>query len=493
VIALVLALATLIPAPSAPGTVLVRDDGSLQTASAEDELFGWRRLPASAVPPGVEAVPNVYLELLTDDVLGSEPLGPEQWALESLGVPRAWTESKGSGDVVLAIIDSGIDLDHPDLADRIFRNPGEIAGNGIDDDGNGLVDDIAGWDVVDDDNDARDPSVGHGTEVAGVAGASLNGTGIAGVAPSISILPIRACSTTRCELFAVAWGIKYATDLGADIINLSLGGYAQPGPLADAVDYAEEAGVLVVAAAGNTGADIDGTSFVPADLPNSNLVAVAATDADDRLWPDSNFGASSVDIAAPGVSIVTTTLDSLGTYRTVSGTSFAAPHVAGTAALILSLHGEVPPAEMIEHLGRFGKGVADLQSTTFHGTRLQADRAVVASLLDDLAGSIFVDDIVWLATSEITKGCDPPANTSYCPDRPVSRGEMAAFLQRALQLPTGPTTFTDTDQSLFEKEINALAAAGITRGCNPPDNTHYCPHDPVTRGEMAAFLYRALS
>jgi hypothetical protein len=487
VVAFTLLLASFLVSP--PGDVVIVHDPASVQSDADGHILGWRLVPADQVPPGAETVPNVYLDLLDPDPT-DEPLAADQWPIEVLGYSRAWEESLGEGTVI-AVIDSGVDLDHPDLAQRIWTNPGETDGNGVDDDGNGLVDDVHGWDVVENDNDPRDPSVGHGTEVAGVAAAAVNGTGIAGLAPSAQILPIRACST-RCELFDVAWAITYATDLGADIINLSLGGYAQPGPLADAIDYAEQAGILVVTAAGNGGADIDGLSFVPADLPNPNLAAVAATDWDENLWADSNYGAETVDLAAPGAAIVTTTLEDLGTYRTVTGTSFAAPHVAATAALLLSIDPEMGPPQLIDHMGRYGTRLAALEGRTVHGTRIQSDRAVVAAGIRDLAASVFADDVLWLAGERITQGCNPPLDDLFCPGRPVSRGEMAAFLRRALGLETDDTSFVDTAGSVFRSDIAAIAAAGITRGCNPPDNDFYCPDRAITRGEMAAMLQRAL-
>ncbi|HEX2153348.1 MAG TPA: S8 family peptidase [Acidimicrobiia bacterium] len=478
---------SLFPVASPPETVLVKDEVA-PLSSPADSVLGWRRVPVGQAPQGAETVPNVRLSLLDHDP-DDEPFGPDQWALGELGVARAWHETTG-GSRVIAVIDSGVLTGHPDLADRIFTNIGETPGNDVDDDGNGLVDDVHGWDLIDGDNDPTDPSQGHGTEVAGVAAASLNGVGVAGIAPTATILPIRAC-TNSCELFTVAWAVTYATDMGAEVINLSLGGFAsEAGPLADAVSYAEEAGVLVVAAAGNTGTNIDGTSFVPADLPNPNLVAVAATDRHNRLWAESNFGPNSVELAAPGVEIVTTTLDSLGGYRTVTGTSFAAPHVSATAALMLSVNPALTPTQLIDRLGRHGLATADLQGTTVHGTRLRTDTATVSARLTDIDG-VFEADIVWMALEDLTSGCNPPTNDRYCPDDPVTRGQMAAFLHRALDLSPGPDTFADDTDSIYQTHINALAHAGITRGCNPPANDRYCPDDSVSRAEMAAFLHRA--
>ena len=472
------------------GTVLVRDDAEVGTVGQGQTVLGWRRVPIGDVRPGDVTVANVYLDLLGHDP-ATEPFGAEQWALTTIDLAGAWKHTMGNPDVVIAIVDSGIEVTHPEFEGRLFTNPGEIAGNGVDDDGNGLVDDVAGWDVVDDDNDPTDPSIGHGTEVAGVAAASFNSLGIAGVTPTATILPVRACST-RCELFDVAWSIVYAVDMGADIINLSLGGFADPGPLADAVQYAGTAGVLVVAAAGNSGTDIDGASFVPAGLPNPNLVTVAATTRDDGLWIDSNYGAVSVDVGAPGAEIVTTTLTSLGEYRTVSGTSFAAPYASGVAALMLSANPDLAPTDLITHLGRYGTSVPALSRTTAFGTLIHAPEAVVAARLVDIHQTAFAEDIVWLAAAGITKGCNPPANNLYCPDRALTRAEMAAFLQRALDLAPGPDVFDDDNDSIFQPAINALAAAGITKGCNPPANNLYCPDRALTRAEMAAFLHRAL-
>ena len=467
-------------------TVLVKDAVAV-ASSDETPVLGWRRVPADSLPAGAEGVPDAALDLL--DVVPGDGLYADQWGLPRIGAPWAWDHTTGSG-IVVAVVDSGIDVHHRDLAGRLFTNPGEVAGNGVDDDGNGYVDDIHGWDIVDDDSDVSDPAIPHGTQVASVALGTRNGFGLVGAAPSAVLLPVRACRT-QCQLLDVAAAIVYATEVGADVINLSIGGQAEAGPLADAVDYAEDAGVVVVAAAGNGGDDIDDGGFVPAGLPNANLISVAATDRSDRLWPGSNTGISLVDVGAPGVEVVTAVPAPPDGPSVGTGTSFSAPHAAAVAALVLSVADHLGPEAVIDLIARHGDPTAELSETTRHGVRIRADRSVAAARLDDIAASLFDREIAWLYVAGITQGC---ASTSFCPEDPITRGEMAAFLTRALDLPPGSDAFTDDaftddDSTVFEADIDSLASAGITTGCGP---TSFCPHDPVTRGQMAAFLRRAL-
>ncbi|CAN5863426.1 hypothetical protein BH23ACT5_BH23ACT5_02100 [soil metagenome] len=465
--------------------VLVRRAPTVQAGDDGTAVLGWQRVDSADVDPGEETVPVVYLDLLEGT---NEPLYDDQWALERIGAPAAWAMTTGDSSVVIAVIDSGIDSDHPDIAGRLFINPGEIPDNGIDDDGNDLIDDVSGWDVIDWDNDPTDPGIGHGPGVASVAIASVNGFGMAGVAPTAKVLPIRAC-TNQCDLLHVAWAIVYATDMGADIINLSLGGFAQPGPVADAVEYAHEGGVLVVAAAGNAGADIDSGDFIPAGLPG--VVAVAATNSDGDIWPSSNWGNELVDLGAPGVGILAVALDPPEGHEFVTGTSYAAPHVSGVAALMLSVRPGLTPDEVVALMSRHGAPSNTLTDRTVSGVELQADRTVAAARWRDIHESVFDAEIVTLGLRGVTRGCNPPLNDLFCPERAITRGEMAAFLSRALGLEPGPVAFTDHAGSVFRRDIDALAAAGITRGCDPPQNDRFCPDRAVTRGEMAAFITRA--
>ncbi|MCA9973103.1 MAG: S8 family serine peptidase, partial [Anaerolineales bacterium] len=256
-----------------------------------------------------------------------------------IDAPEAWDITTGSHNVVVAVIDSGMDLTHPDLAANLWTNPGEIAANGIDDDGNGFVDDVHGWDFSSNDNDpspAGGGCVGHGTHVAGTIGAvGNNGTGVAGVSWNVSIMPLKAfrpvlgilCSASDAALLGA---IQYHTLMGVPISSNSWGGGGYNQVTFDAIRASH---ALFVAAAGNSSADNDAAPHYPSSYLLDNIVAVASTDAADNLSSFSSYGATSVDLAAPGSDIYSTLP---GGYGYLSGTSMATPHVSGAAALLLA-------------------------------------------------------------------------------------------------------------------------------------------------------------
>jgi subtilisin family serine protease len=265
-----------------------------------------------------------------------DPRIGEQWSLRTdaaMGAQSAWRQTTG-GDVAVAVIDSGVDLGHPELAPNLWTNPGEIPGNGVDDDGNGYVDDVHGYDFISADGDPSDGN-GHGTHVAGIIAArGGNGIGVAGVAWQARIMAVRvlddaAAGTTT----TVAQGIRYAIANGARIINLSLAGAAHSAELEDAVTEAQRAGVLVVAAAGNDGRDLAAAPSYPASLPEANVIGVGATTEAGALSNISDFG-TGVDIAAPGEDILSTARG--GAYEWRTGTSMAAPEVTGALVLLAS-------------------------------------------------------------------------------------------------------------------------------------------------------------
>jgi subtilisin family serine protease len=218
-----------------------------------------------------------------------------------IDAPEAWDITTGSSDVVVAVIDSGVDYRHPDLSANMWTNTDEIADNGIDDDLNGYVDDVKGWDFNDEDNDPNDAD-GHGTHVSGtIAAVGNNAVGVTGVSWTSKIMALKFTNTFGLGTTSDAIrAIEYANEKGAEIINCGWGGPDFSKALEDAVDASS---AVVVCAAGNDGSDNDNTPFYPASFTSTNIIAVAATDQDDDLAAFSNFGAKSVDVAAPGTNI----------------------------------------------------------------------------------------------------------------------------------------------------------------------------------------------
>ncbi|MEG4085918.1 S8 family serine peptidase [Microcoleus sp. POL10_C6] len=276
-------------------------------------------------------------------------LGENNWALDVINAPEVWNQNITGNGIVVAVVDSGVDYTHPDLDDNIWRNAGEIAGNGIDDDRNGYIDDIRGWDFVASDNNPMDLDFdGHGTHIAGAIAAERNDFGITGVAPNAKIMPVRVLDAFGYgELNNVAAGIRYAADNGANVINLSLGNEFYPSNLVnDAIEYANNKGSVVVIAAGNSG-------FSQPDYPARNAdrlgIAVGSIDINGRMADTSNrAGSTPLDyLVAPGVDIYSTTPYS--TYDTLTGTSMATPQVAGVAALVLNANPTLTPAQ-VEHI-----------------------------------------------------------------------------------------------------------------------------------------------
>ena len=259
------------------------------------------------------------------------------WGFDRVNAEEAWSLSRGAG-ITIAVIDTGLDFNHEDIFGNIYTNSAEMDGlAGVDDDGNGLIDDIHGWDFVNSDNDAYDDH-GHGTHVSGIAAAvSDNGKGIAGIAPDSKILPIKVLDAFGSGTIQnVIHGIRYAADLGVSVINMSLGiakRYLSSPLLVEfqnAINYALSRGSLVVTAAGNE--SVKTSSTAPAGL--NNTIAVGATDSLDKK---AYFSNKNPDLTAPGVYIAS--LRSGGGYVYMSGTSMASPYVAGAAALILSYYG----------------------------------------------------------------------------------------------------------------------------------------------------------
>jgi len=290
---------------------------------------------ALTADPDVEYAEPDYIARQAD--APDDPRYGEQWALQKIQIEGAWTVVTGTSAIVIAMVDSGIDLEHPDLAPNLWTNPGEVPDNGVDDDGNGFVDDVRGWNFIAATNDVGDDN-GHGTLVAGIVAARTdNGTGIAGVCGQCRIMPVKVMQPSGVANYSdIAAGVAYAAAKGARVINLSLGGYAHSRALQDAIAYAVSQNAVVVGGVGN-----DNTSrpFYPAAY--DDVIAVAGTTISDTRAAFSNYGPW-VDLSAPGEDILTTALG--GDYVQNSGTSMAAAYGAGLAGLLLSLHPDWTPA-----------------------------------------------------------------------------------------------------------------------------------------------------
>jgi len=281
-----------------------------------------------------------------------DPLLAQQWALAApaIGAGEAWTQSSGAG-VLVAVLDTGVQLDHPDLAGAVWTNPGEVAGNGRDDDSNGIVDDVRGANMLDLSANVADDN-GHGTHVAGIVAArQANGIGGSGLAHGARILPVKVLDATLAgNTDALARGIRYAVDEGARILNVSVNTDTSTYPVKDAVRYAGQQGAIIVASAGNNGRNIDLRPSYPASLSLTEpaILSVAATTSAGRLWRLSNTGLLAVDIAAPGEHIVSTRNGSA--YESRNGTSAAAPFVAASLALLAAARPDLPMSALRDTL-----------------------------------------------------------------------------------------------------------------------------------------------
>jgi len=329
-------------------TAVVRGKG-VSAATVRREL---------ASDPRISAVGRNYRREIAADPT-SEQFFKSEWGLDNSGQTISGIEpqtgvrdvdidglealrvQQGKASVVVAVIDDGVDFSHPDLSGRKWTNPGEIPGNGVDDDGNGYIDDINGWDFCHDDASVHDAGHdGHGTHVAGTIAASLNGSGVVGVAPGVSIMALKFIDdidTCGDDSMAIE-AIDYAANNGADVINASWGG-TDANPVLD--QTIADSNLLFVAASGNAGVDLDapGGDFYPAESNAPNILTVGAIDQTGQLADFTNYGATRVDLMAPGTNILSTYPAQSGCnpcYAWSDGTSMAAPHVTGIAALALS-------------------------------------------------------------------------------------------------------------------------------------------------------------
>ena len=387
--------------------------------------------------------------------------GPQDADVDAL---EAWEIDQGNPWVVIAVIDTGIDYDHPDLGANIWQNDLELEGeDGVDDDGNGYVDDVMGWDFVDEDDDPKDEH-GHGTHVAGIAGAVTdNGIGVAGLAWHCRIMPVRAGDSRGIFTSEhAAQAIIYAAENGAHVINLSWGGYEKISLIDDAMTFATNGGALICAAAGN---DDSSNLIYPAAYRNDAVIAVGATNDEDRKAGFSNYG-NWVHVSAPGdgpaigVSssrgIYSTYLD--GTYRQRRGTSMATPHVAGTAALLFSHFQDMSALEARTRIMRSADVIEDLDGVNMTSGRINVYRALTEEYHTPHVFSIRPDaahegDRVFILGDRF--GEDQTAERAVVFE-PALEGEIMAWSHSAIvsRVPAGART----------GEIKVMTPEGVSNG-----------------------------
>jgi len=367
--------------------------------------------------PNVQYVePNYEIQAL---VTPNDPRFPEMYALRNTGqtggtagddikATLAWDQFTGDPNIKIGVIDTGVDYNHPDIAANVWTNPGEIPGNGIDDDGNGYVDDVHGYDFANNDGDPFDDN-GHGTHTSGtIAAVGNNNVGVTGVNWNAKIVAIKFLSAggSGSTAGAIA-GVNYAITVGVRLTSNSWGGGGFSQALLDAINAAGAAGQLFVAAAGNSSQNTDTTPSYPASYDTPYIISVAATDHNDNLASFSNFGATTVDLGAPGVNILSTLPGN--SYGTLSGTSMATPHVAGVVGLAMGRFPAVPALQIKTLLLHAVDARASLAGKCLTGGRLNAFMTIaepdslppgsIANLSTSDAGSNSIR-LAWTATGD---------------------------------------------------------------------------------------------
>ncbi len=340
------------------------------------------------------AVPNNTYGLPegeTSAEISKDPDASKLWGLHNdaqtggkvdadIDAPEAWNIHSGrnqaEGGHITAVIDTGIDYNHPDLAANVWTNPGEIAGDGIDNDGNGVIDDVHGFNAFANSGDPLDGH-SHGTHCAGtIAAVGDNGIGLVGVNKHANIMGIKIFSDSgSTNAAAIIRGIQYATKMGARITSNSWGGGAANEGIKQAFAASP---ALHIMAAGNSGTDNDARPNFPSNYDLANNVAVAATDHNDGIASFSQYGATTVDLGAPGVKILSTVPG--GQYGVKSGTSMATPHVAGAATLIASAYPDISNEDLIARLLGGVDKVATLDGKTVTGGRLNVNNSLTMEL-----------------------------------------------------------------------------------------------------------------
>ncbi len=389
-----------------------------------------------------------------------------------IGAVQAWNITTGSPDVIVAVIDSGIRYTHRDLAPNMWRNPGEIPGNGIDDDGDGYVDNVFGINAITDSGDPMDDN-GHGTHVAGTIGAVANDSnGHVGVSWNVKLMACKFLPGVGTgKTFDAIKCIEFAVSKGARVLNNSWGGGSSSQALFDAIARARDRGVLFVAAAGNDGTDNDQIPHYPSNYNLDNIISVAALDRRDVLAGFSCFGRNTVHVGAPGVEIFSCWVGSDSDYKSIPGTSMATPHVAGVAALILSHYHGMSVSELRRAILSTGVPVPALQGKTTSGTRVNAFNA-----LSSLADGNLEISVRPVPGSTLIGGALTPIGVSISDGVGVSNATVTATIVGSTNLVfnntgTPPDTAQDANYSAALSVPPFTNSVGIALSVSAPGKT----------------------
>lgn len=433
------------------------------------------------------AEPDQVYELTS--VFPNDPYFSTQWGLHNTGqsggvvdadidAPEAWDITTGGSEVVVGMIDTGISYTHPDLAANIWTNPFEIPGNGIDDEGNGYIDDVRGWDFGDGDNNPMD-SHGHGTHTAGtVAAVGNNGVGVSGVSWNSKLMPLKIMDSTGTiyTSYAVSalYYAKWMRDHGVNIrlTSNSWGGGGYSSSLYNAIAATASSGMLFIAAAGNGGTDQigdnnDNTPFYPASYNLDNIISVANLTRNNVLDISSNYGPVSVDLAAPGTSIISTYPG--GSYATMSGTSMAAPHVAGTAALAFSINPGATYQSVRSAILNSTDPVPALSGLVATGGRLNAYKLVAAM------GSLPAPDLLAFSDTGISDSDNVTADNTPTFSGTAPAGQVVRLYASGVEVgnavATGGTwtiTSSPLADGVYDMTVTSEPSGGSPSAPSPP-------------------------
>lgn len=315
----------------------------------------------------------------------NDPKAVDQWALNNdykkgmdINIMPAWDITRGSDDMVVAVIDTGIDIGHPDLKDSLWVNQAEANGQkGVDDDGNGYIDDIHGYDFVENQGPHSDCR-SHGTHCAGIIGATHNSTGVAGVLGKVKLMSLRFLNCKgQGDTVGQIRAFDYAMKMGVRVLNASWGGGEEDNDPAvvEALKVMKEKGIMLIAAAGNYENNNDEVLMLPANIPLDNVISVASMSESGDLSDFSNYGAKSVHVVAPGSAILSTFVFSQ--YRELWGTSMATPHVSALVALLLSQEPELTPSEIKTRLIETSKRSSKLEGKSVSNGMIDAYRLLL--------------------------------------------------------------------------------------------------------------------